>query len=104
MPDNQPEPKDWNMKKEVDFSKGVRGKHSSMKLKIIGAVENVWAICVTQADENLIPLKLYKIEISKKSEEVKVINEQGKSTFYPKNWFAPLKVSANTLGLIEKVI
>jgi hypothetical protein len=75
-----------------------------MKLKVIGAVENVWAVCLTQADENLIPLKLYKIEISEKNDEVKVNNEKGKSNFYPKNWFAPLKVSQSTLGLLEKVI
>lgn len=92
------------MKKEIDFSKGVRGKHSQMKLKVIGAVENIWAVCLTQADENLIPLKLYKIEISEKNDEVKVNNEKGKSKFYPKNWFAPLKVSQSTLGLLEKVI
>ncbi len=91
------------MNKEINFSKGVRGKHSQMKLKVVGAVENVWAVCVTQAEENLVPLKLYKIELSQNSEEVKVQNERGNSQIYPKNWFAPLKVSPSTLGLIEKV-
>ncbi len=93
-----------NEKRTTDFSKGVRGKHSQVKLKVIGAVEKVWAVCLTQADENLIPLKPYKIEISERSEEVKVQNESGKAKFYPKNWFAPLKVSQSTLGLLEKVI
>jgi hypothetical protein len=91
------------MKKEVDFSNGIRGKHSGLKLKIVGAVENLWAVCITQKSKNLIPLKLYRIEISKNSEEIKVKNEKGETAFYPKEWFAPLDVSQKTLGLLEKV-
>ncbi len=81
------------MKKEVDFSNGIRGKHSGLKLKIVGAVENLWAVCITQKSKNLIPLKLYRIETSKNSEEIKVKNEKGETVFCPKEWFAPLDVS-----------
>lgn len=91
------------MKKEVDFSNGVRGKHSGLKLKIVGAVENLWAVCITQKSENLIPLKLYRIETSQNSNDIKVKNEKGETAFYPKEWFAPLDVSQKTLGLLEKV-
>lgn len=103
MPENRREPKDCNMKKEVDFSRGVRGKHSNLKLKIIGAVENVWAVCVTEKSENLIPLKLYCIEIAQNSKVIKVKNEKGETAFYPKEWFVPLDISKKTLGLLEKV-
>ena len=92
------------MKKEVDFSNGIRGKHSGLKLKIVGAVENLWAVCITQKSENLIPLKLYRIEISQNSDDIKVKNEKGETVFYPKEWFAPLDVSQKTLGLLEKVV
>ncbi len=90
------------MNKNTDFSKGIRGKHSQMKLEIVGAVENVWAVCVSKQDENLIQFKLYKIETSANSEKVKTENEQGETKFYPKNWFAPLKISQNIIGLLEK--
>ncbi|CAN5589861.1 hypothetical protein BH20ACI4_BH20ACI4_31240 [soil metagenome] len=89
--------------KRVDFSKGIRGKYSPLKLKIVGAVENLWAVCVTQKGENLIPLKLYRIEISQNSGEIKVKNEKGETVFYPKEWFAPLDVSKKTHGLLEKI-
>lgn len=91
------------MKKSIDFSKGIRGKHSKLKLEIAGAVESIWAVCVTQADKNLIPLKLYRIEISDKSENIKVKNEKGEIAAYPKNWFAPLDISPKTVGLLKKV-
>ncbi len=92
------------MKKEVDFSKGIRGKHSQLELKIVGAVENLWAVCVTQKSENLIPLKLYRIEILQNSEDIKVKNEKGETSFYPKKWFMPLDVSQKTISLLEKVV
>lgn len=91
------------MKKSVDFSKGIRGKHSNLNLEIVGAVKNIWAVCVTQADKNLIPLKLYRIEISEKSENIKVKNERGENAVYPKEWFAPLEISTKTVGLLKKV-
>lgn len=90
------------MKKEIDFSKGIRGRHAQMNLEIIGAVENLWAVCVTHADKNLIPLKLYKVEIFAKKDEIKVKNEKGETVFCPKTWFAPLDISSKLLGLIEK--
>ena len=90
------------MSKSIDFSKGTRGRHSQMKLQIIGAVENVWAVCISKKDQNLIVFKLYKIETSANSEEVKVKNEKGETGFYPKNWFAPLQISQNIIGLLEK--
>lgn len=89
------------MKKEVDFSKGIRKKHAQMNLEIIGAVENLWAVCITHADKNLIPLKLYKVEISAR-DEIKVNNEKGETVFCPKTWFAPLNISSKIIGLIEK--
>jgi len=91
------------MKKEVDFTKGIRGKHAGLNLKIIGAAELIWAVCVTQADENLIPLKLYQIDSFANSDEVKVKNEKGETVFCPKTWFARLDVSPKIVGLLEKV-
>ena len=91
------------MKRSVDFSKGIRGKHSNLNLEIVGAVECVWAVCIKSNDKNLIPRKLYNIEISQKSEEIRVKNEKGETVSYPKEWFAPLEISPKTIGLLKKV-
>jgi hypothetical protein len=87
--------------KNVDFSNGIRGKHSNLTLDLIGAVEEVWAICVTHSDKSLIPLKVYKIVIS--NDKIRVKNEQNIAIDCPKTWFAPLKFSQKVIGLIEKV-
>lgn len=104
MQEDRREPNDWNMKKEVDFSKGVRGKHSQLKMTIAGAVENLWAVCLTQKSENFIPLKLYRVEVFQNTDDIKVKNEKGETVFCPKDWFAPLEVSKKTLGLLEQII
>lgn len=90
------------MRKSIDFSKGVRGKHAGMKLNVMGAIATVWAVCVTKQEKNLIPFKLYSIETFSESDEVRLKNESGEIKFYPKEWFAPLEVSEKTLGLLEK--
>jgi hypothetical protein len=91
------------MKKSVDFSKGIRGKHAELDLEIIGAVEKIWAVCITKKEKDLIPFKLYNIERSRNSEQIKVKNESGKWAFYPAEWFALVEVSRKTLGLLDQV-
>ena len=90
------------MKKSVDFSNGSRGKHAAMNLQVMGAVDSVWAVCVTKTEKNLIPFKLYNIETYSASDQIKVKNEKGEAAFYPKDWFTPLDVSKNTISLLEK--
>lgn len=87
--------------KSVDFSKGIRGKHANLTLQTVGAIEDTWAICVTHSGNGLIPLKVYKVEVS--AENVLVKNEKNETIECPKTWFAPLKVSQKVIGLIEKV-
>lgn len=62
-------------------------------------IEKIWAVCVTNEDENLIPNKLYKIIISSNLNKVKAKNEKGETEFYPKKWFAPLNVSQNLIDI-----
>jgi hypothetical protein len=89
------------MKKNVDFSNGIRGKHSGIKLKVLGASNSIWAVCVSKESKELIPFKLYRIEVFSDSDEIKLINECGKIAYYPKAWFAPVDVPKKTLGLLE---
>lgn len=90
------------MKKSVDFSKGIRGKHAGMTLTVLGSADTVWAVCIAKKDKNLIPFKLYRIEMYSESDEIRLKNEKGEIANYPKSWFAPLDVSKKTLGIIEK--
>lgn len=89
------------MRKSVDFSSGIRGKHVGMNLKLFGSSEFVWAVCVTKDSKDLIPFKLYKIEVFSDSEDIRSINENGDRVYCPKTWFAPVEVSKQTLGLLE---
>lgn len=43
------------MKKSVDFSNGVRGKHADLNLKVFGAADIIWAVCVASDSKDLIP-------------------------------------------------
>lgn len=90
------------MKKSVDFSMGIRGKHSGMNLKVLGAADVVWAVCLTKDSKDLIPFKLYRIEMFSNSDEVRSKNERGEIVYFPKAWFAPVEVSKQTLGLLER--
>lgn len=90
------------MKKSVDFSKGIRGKHSEMNLKVLGAASNTWAVCLQKDSNELIPFKLYQIEVFSNSDEVRSKNENGDTAFYPDSWFAPINVSEHILGLLER--
>ena len=92
------------MKKNIDFSKGIRGKHASMDLKIVGPVESVWAVCISKSSPDLVPFKIYKIDICLALNEIKLKNEKGEVAFYPREWFAPVEVSKKTLGLLEKAV
>lgn len=90
--------------KSIDFSKGIRGKHAQMNLKIVGAVEQVWAICVSKNAQDFIPFKVYKIETSDKSEKANVVNEKGKIVSCPKKWFIPVDISVSVQKILEKAI
>jgi len=89
------------MRKSIDFSKGERGKHSTMDLKIAGASESGWAVCIQKSSADLIQFKLYPIETFSHSSEVRVTNEAGKKVFYPKQWFEMLDVPEKTLDLLK---
>lgn len=89
------------MKKSVDFTNGIRGKHAGMNLKVVGAVKTLWAICVTKKDKNLIPFKLYSIDTFSRSDQVRLKNEKGEKVYLPKEWFAPIVLPKKTLGLLE---
>lgn len=74
-----------------------------MNLEVLGAVEDTWAVCVTEEDKDLITLKLYHIETISKSGQVRVRKEKGVFSIYPENWFAPVEISRKTRVLLDEV-
>lgn len=92
------------MKKEIDFSKGVRGKHSHANLKVLGAVKSSWAVCIETKEKSLIPFKLYQIETFSNSTDIRLTNERGEAKYYPATWFVPIQISKKTLGILEKSV
>ena len=64
----------------------------------------IWAVCVTKESTELIPFKLYRIEVYSGSDEIRSTNEKGETKFYPKAWFAQVEVSKKTVGLLEHAI
>lgn len=65
--------------------------------------QNAWAVCVTSEDKNLVPLKLYKVEIFPQLSKAKVINKNGQAQFYPQEWFLPVKFAKNVKSVLEQV-
>ena len=66
--------------------------------------QNKWAVCVTSEDNDLIPLKLYKVEIFPQLSKAKVINKKGKAKFYPQEWFLPVNFAKNVKNVLEQVV
>lgn len=65
--------------------------------------QSAWAVCVTSEDKDLIPLRLYKVEIYPQLSKAKVINKSGKAHFYPQEWFLPVKFAKNVKNVLEQV-
>ncbi len=56
------------------------------------ASETVWAICMSDEDDALIPLKLYEIKFSKTS-YVSVVDEEGEKLLCPASWFVAVSLA-----------
>lgn len=91
--------------KSIDFSKGVRGKYAKMNLRVVGEREETpqveWAICVTNKEKTLIPLKLYQITYHQTG--IKVVNESGKTLSCPQEYFLLVKLLKKEVELLNSV-
>ncbi len=52
----------------------------------------IWAVCVSNEDDSLIPRKIYEVEIYPQLPNVRVIDEDGEAFLCPKEWFLPISV------------
>jgi hypothetical protein len=61
-----------------------------------------WAICVTDEDDALIPLKLYEIRFSKTG-YVSVVDEEGERMVCPAHWFVPVRLAPKVKQLVAEL-
>jgi hypothetical protein len=58
-----------------------------------------WAICVTDEDDALIPLKLYEVKVSKTG-YVSVTDEEGERVVCPAHWFIPVRLAPKVRQIV----
>lgn len=66
------------------------------------SAETVWAICVTEEEDALIPLKLYEVRLSK-TQYVSVVDEEGEKLVCPANWFLPVRLAPEIKQLVAEL-
>ena len=65
-----------------------------------------WAICLTKDDDELIPMKIYKVVFHSRLKKCTVIDEAGETLVCPTDWFLPISFPskvAKVLNVIETV-
>lgn len=63
----------------------------------------VWAVCVSDEDDSLVPRKIYEVEIYPQLPNVRVIDEEGEAFLCPKEWFLPITVPQTLSQTLAKV-
>ena len=62
--------------------------------------EEIFAVCLETDDaELLVPLKIYRIAL--RGEYARVLDEKGEAAVYPKNFFLPLQLPAETANALS---
>lgn len=62
-----------------------------------------WAICVSREDDELVPLKLYQIEVYPNLSKVSVTDESGETLVCPQDYFLPVKFEEKVTDYLKKV-
>lgn len=62
-----------------------------------------WAICIGDEDDELIPLKIYKVVFRPHLKTVKVIDESGETLICPQSWFLPMSFPSKVKKVLDNV-
>jgi hypothetical protein len=65
--------------------------------------KQTWAICVSHEDDELVPLKLYRIEVYPSLSKVAVKDESGETLICPQSFFLPVKFEEEVTDYLKKV-
>jgi hypothetical protein len=60
--------------------------------------EKVWAVCITNEDDALTPLKLYEVRFVENM--VSLHDDEGESLICPVEWFAPVNLAPESVTKI----
>jgi hypothetical protein len=88
------------MRGEIEPSREFTYEVEVTKLRADAATG--WAICVTDEDEALIPLKLYEIRLSKTG-YVSVTDEEGERVICPAHWFVPVQLAPEVRQIVADI-
>lgn len=66
-------------------------------------LETAWAICITEEEDALIPLKLYEIRLSK-TRYVSIVDEEGEKLVCPADWFIPVRLSPEVRMAVAQLV
>ncbi len=67
-----------------------------------GKIET-WAICVSREDNELVPLKLYRVEVYPHLSKASVTDESGETLVCPQDYFLPVKFEEEITDYLKKV-
>jgi len=107
-----------NSEKDIDFGeKGFKKQYRQIdrsarpnaaidkamresKVSFPADAEEIFAVCLETDDaELLVPFKIYRIAL--RGEYARVIDEHGETAVYPKNFFLPLQLPAETVNALS---
>lgn len=72
------------------------------KLQNAPSGTKTYAICISNEDEELIPLKIYNVVLHQHLQTCTVKDENNETLVCPINWFLPIEFPENIEKVIEK--
>jgi hypothetical protein len=99
------------LKGTKELGQMLRGKIESArefihKVDIVKLNKNsqpVWAVCVVDEDDALVPLKMYEARLSSDGKYVRVRDEEGEAFVCPGEWFIFLSLPKEVKAVLKKV-
>jgi uncharacterized DUF497 family protein len=95
-----------NMRNEYDFSNGRQGRFAGVEFEVIGSQKSdnpheYFAVCVTNENTDLTPMKIYKILSGVENINFTVKGDKNKTFVCPASYFLPLHLTANDETLLS---
>lgn len=90
------------MRGEIEPSREFIVEESKLK----EADSESWAICLSKDDDELIPMKIYKVVFHNRLKKCTVVDESGETLVCPMEWFLPVAFPskvAKVLNIVETV-
>ncbi len=91
------------MRKEYDFSNGRQGRFAGVEFEVIGSQQSdpqskpheYFAVCITNENTDLTPMKIYKLLSAAGNSNVTVKGDKSETFVCPASYFLPLHLTAN---------